>query len=208
MSARTRWPRCAGMAGRLSCSPARAHLPSVRETKRARSLDRAPLMDFGWSGLVPRAARSRRTDLLEAGAAVHGLVATWLERNARLAAAVAACRDEELARATHATAAAVTTAAAATGRAATRRTARRATTRFVHETTGLVELLLSRGPNEFLTAVLAGQGLVRKTQCLPPLYLVLELSLGLGRKCLARGLAWTLVTALFGPLKRIRNRLL
>src|SRR3990170_6972918 len=205
MSARTRWPRCAGMAGRLACSPARAHLPSVRETKRARSLDRAPLMDFGWSGLVPRAARSRRTDLLEAGAAVHGLVATWLERNARLAAAVAAGRDEELAWAAHATATAV---AAASGRAATRRTTRGATTRLVHETAGLVELLLSRGPDEFLTAVLAGQGLVRKTQCLPPLYLVLELSLGLGRKCLARGLAWTLVTALFGPLKRIRNRLL
>ena len=149
----------------------------ARSMKRPSPFRRGPRSSASAGpGLVPRAARSRRTDLLEAGAAVHGLVATWLERNARLAAAVAACRDEELARATHATAAAVTAAAAA-GRAATRRTARRATTRLVHEATGLVELLLSRGPNEVLTAVLAGQGLVRKTQCLPPLYLVLELSL-------------------------------
>src|SRR5919197_5757694 len=108
------------------------------------------------------ATRCRRPHLLEAGAAVHRLVATRLERNACLTAAVAAGRGEELTRATHAPAAAgVRTAAHAAG-GATRRTAARATTRLVHETARGIELLLSRSPHEFLTAVLAGQSLVRE----------------------------------------------
>src|SRR5437899_10759551 len=110
-------------------------------------------------GLVPRSARSRRPDLLEAGAAVDRLVAAGLERDARLTAAVAAGRGEELTRATHATATAVHAATRAAARGPACRAARRTTARLVHETTGLVELLLARGPDEFLTAVLAGQGL-------------------------------------------------
>src|SRR5205085_12691327 len=64
--------------------------------------------------------------------------------------------------ATHATAAAVHPAAGSAARRPACRAARRASTRLVHETTGLVELLLARGPDEFLTAILAGQGLVRE----------------------------------------------
>src|SRR5207302_2401429 len=45
-----------------------------------------------WHLVAPRWAT-----LLEAVAAVHGLVAAWLERNAGLASAVAACRGEHLA---------------------------------------------------------------------------------------------------------------
>src|SRR5918999_2485372 len=50
------------------------------------------------------ATRGRRTDLLEARAAVHRLVAARLEWHTCLTTAVAAGRREELARATHATA--------------------------------------------------------------------------------------------------------
>src|SRR5438477_5298094 len=112
--------------------------------------------------LVPGSARCRRPHLLEARAAVDRLVAARLERNAGLTAAVAAGRGEELTRAAHAPAAAVHAAARSAARRSACRAARRASARLVHETTGLVELLLARGPDEFLPAVLAGQGLVRE----------------------------------------------
>src|SRR5256885_1158185 len=100
--------------------------------------------------------------LWEGGAAGPGLAAAGRKGDGGPPAAVAAGRGEELARTPHAPATAVHAAArAATGRPACR-AARRTTARLVHETTGLVELLLARGPDEFLTAVLAGQGLVRE----------------------------------------------
>src|SRR5437868_8468117 len=92
--------------------------------------------------LVARSARGRGPDLLEAGAAVHRLVAAGLERDTRLTAAVAARCGEELARATHATAAAVHSAAGSAARGPACGAARRASTRLVHETTGLGGLLL------------------------------------------------------------------
>src|SRR5256886_10934865 len=121
-----------------------------------------------------RSVAPRRTALLEAVAAVDRLVATGLERHARFAAAVAACRGEHLAlsaiSAAAATTAAVTTtrisAAAATAASATLRATRSAvgwaTGRGVLETAPGVELLLAGRPDEFLPAVLAGQGLVLK----------------------------------------------
>jgi len=65
-----------------------------------------------WHLVAPRWAT-----LLEAVAAVHGLVAARLERNARLASAVAACCGEHLAlaAAVAAATAAVSTTTAATG---------------------------------------------------------------------------------------------
>src|SRR5207302_7505800 len=122
-------------------------------------------------------APRRRSTLLEAVAAVHGLVAARLERNARLASAVAACRGEHLAlaAAVAAATAAVSTTTAATGvpsaaatttasatLGATRGTVSGATGRCVLESAACVELLLAGGPDEFLPAVLAGQGLVLK----------------------------------------------
>src|SRR5438309_1643713 len=134
------------------------------------------------------ATRGRRPHLLEAGAAVDRLVAAGLERYACLATAVAAGSREELTRATHATASAVCTAAAthATG-GATRRTAGRATSRLVHETARGVELLLAGRPCEFLTAVFAGQSLVREAQFEASSLCCsrrLEPRQDLGRKCL------------------------
>ena len=122
------------------------------------------------TGIAPR-----RTALLEAVAAVDRLVATGLERHARFAAAVAACGGEHLALAavSAATAAAATVTAARVSAAtattaasatlgATRSAVGRATGRGVLETAAGVKLLLAGRPDEFLPAVLAGQGLVLK----------------------------------------------
>jgi hypothetical protein len=142
----------------------RSSRPPAYEIEDPRLFDRGSSSSSA-SELVPGSARRRRPHLLEAGAAVDRLVAAGLERHACLATAVAAGSREELTRATHATAAAVCTAAAthATG-GATRRTAGRATSRLVHETARGVELLLAGRPCEFLTAVFAGQSLVREAQ--------------------------------------------
>src|SRR6185503_9829228 len=108
-------------------------------------------------------AAARAAHLLEAVRAIHGLVATRLEWNAGLTAAVAARRAEHLARAAATTAvsatAAVPAATTATARAACR-TVSGATARGVLQATARVELLLSGGPNELLAAVATGQGLV------------------------------------------------
>jgi hypothetical protein len=96
--------------------------------------------------------------LLEAVAAVHGLVTTRLERHAGFLATVAARCGEHLAGA-----AAVSTTTTATTTAATSaacRTVSGATARGVLKATARVELLLSGGPDELLATVATGQGLV------------------------------------------------
>src|SRR5205823_1183519 len=65
-----------------------------------------------WHLVAPRWAT-----LLEAVAAVHGLVSARLERNARLASAVAACRGEHLALAAAVSAATTATVVATTAAA-------------------------------------------------------------------------------------------
>ena len=110
-------------------------------------------------------AATSRTLLLEAIRAVHGLVATWLERNAGLFAAARAGRREHLAlaaavAATAATGVSATTTATTTAARATRGTAGRATGRRVLQPAALIELLLTSGPNELLATVATGQGLV------------------------------------------------
>src|SRR6185503_19772489 len=98
------------------------------------------------------ATRLRRTTLLEAVAAVNGLVTTRLERHAGFLAAVAAGRGEHLA---GAAAVSTTTAAATACRAVSG-----ATARGVLKATARVELLLSGGPDKLLATVATGQGLV------------------------------------------------
>src|SRR6185503_2516700 len=109
-------------------------------------------------------AAARAAHLLEAVRAIHGLVATRLEWNAGLTAAVAARRAEHLARAAATTAVSATAAVPAATTTATARAACRtvsgATARSVLQATARVELLLSSGPNELLAAVATGQGLV------------------------------------------------
>lgn len=83
--------------------------------------------------------------LLEAVAAVHGLVATWLERNARLTAAGAAGRDE------HLTTTAVS-AAAAIHRRLARRAALRAARWRVHQSAAGIKFLLAGREQKFTPA--------------------------------------------------------
>lgn len=95
--------------------------------------------------------------LLEAVAAVHGLIATRLERYARLAAAGAAGRDE------HLTTTAVS-AAAAIHRRLARRAALGAARWRVHQSTAGVEFLLAGREQKFTSAfattkcLIGGQG--------------------------------------------------
>src|SRR5258706_916237 len=133
--------------------------PSRPSARRSGSSPSCRAWGLFASALVPA---TRRTLLLEAVRAVHGLVATWLERNACLATAVAARRGEHLAlSATVATTAAtgVAATAATTARAACR-TAGWATGGRVLQAAALVELLLASGPHELLATVPPGQGLV------------------------------------------------
>src|SRR5438874_2090637 len=119
--------------------------------------------------LVP----TRRALLLEAVAAIHRLVATRLERDARLATAVAARRGEHLALTASVSATATTTAAVPAARISTATAAPTtlrapcgaivcAAGRRVLETAAGVELLLAGRPDELLAAVTADQGLVLK----------------------------------------------
>src|SRR5438034_7648977 len=125
----------AASAVTASASRTRARMRSVSHAKK-----KTPSFDgvlFNprserWLG-VP-AARRRRPHLLEAGAAVDGLVAAGLERHACLTTAVAAGSREELTGTTHAAASAVCTAAAHATGGATRRTAGGTTSRLVHQT--------------------------------------------------------------------------
>src|SRR5205809_911144 len=179
----------AASAVTASASRSRARMRSVSHAKKKTpSFDGVLFNPRSERLLGVPAARGRRPHLLEAGAAVDGLVAAGLERHACLATAVAAGSREELTRATHAPAPAVGTAAAthATG-GATRRTAGRATSRLVHEAARGVELLLAGRPCEFLTAVFAGQSLVREAQFKASSLCCsrrLEPRQDLGRKCL------------------------
>src|SRR5207245_8924346 len=113
----------------------------------------------------------RRAALLEAVAAVHGLVPAGLERDACLAAAVAAGRGEHLAGSAVASAApttavatatapAVAVAAAATTARATRCAVLGAPRGCVLEPARGVELLLARGPDEFPPTVPTAQRIV------------------------------------------------
>src|SRR5512132_3633851 len=86
-------------------------------------------------------AAGAASHLLEARAAVHRLVAAWLEGHARLAPAVAAGRGEHLARS------ATTTRALARAPCGA---ARWAAARWVLQATRRVELLFAGGPDELL----------------------------------------------------------
>ena len=95
------------------------------------------------------------THLLVAVAAIDGLVAAWLEGNARLATAGAACRNEHLA---------ATAVAATRHRRLARRTALWAAGRGVHQAAAGVEFLLAGREQEFTSALattkclIGGQG--------------------------------------------------
>ncbi len=95
--------------------------------------------------------------LVEAVAAVHGAIATGLEGDLGLLAALSTDRRKHLPWAT-----AETTAAAATIRPAGL-PARGATSGLVRVALLLEEVLLARGERESLSTVLAGEGLVLKS---------------------------------------------
>src|SRR5206468_10604217 len=97
----------------------------------------------------------RWTALLEAIAAVDGLVTTRLERHAGFLATVAAGRGEHLA---GAAAVSTTTATTTAATGAARRAVSGATARGVLQATARVELLLSGGPDELLPPVATGPG--------------------------------------------------
>src|SRR5438094_7271350 len=117
--------------------------PSVSSRLRRSSLSFRPLVPAATTA----AAGARATaHLLEAIAAVHGLVAAWLERDLRFLTAVRARRRVHLARP------AIRAATAATGGTALV-AALLAATRWVLESTGLIELLLRGRPDELVATV-------------------------------------------------------
>src|SRR2546427_3108392 len=169
----------------LICSSRTVRVPASGSAPRLLRLQRGDaillcLLALG-SALLRHLVAPRRAALLEAVAAVHGLVPAGLERDACLAAAVAAGRGEHLAGSAVASAApttavatatapapavAVATAAATTARA-TRCAVLGAPRGCVLEPARGVELLLARGPDEFPPTVTTGQRLVLEAHFTP-----------------------------------------
>src|SRR5438094_1368617 len=133
--------------------------PSVSSRLRRSSLSFRPLVPAATTAAAGARAAAH---LLEAIAAVHGLVAAWLERDLRFLTAVRARRRVHRAR----PAIRAATATAATGGTALV-AALLAATRWVLESTGLIELLLRGRPDELVATVLTAQGLVGKHQGSP-----------------------------------------
>src|SRR3989442_8116219 len=167
----------------LICASRTVRVPASGSAPRLLRLQRGDaillcLLALG-SALLRHLVAPRGAALLEAVAAVHGLVPAGLEREACLAPAVAAGRGEHLAGSAVAAAAAAAAPAAVAAAAATARATRCAVLGAprgcVLEPARGVELLLARRPDEFPPTVATGQRLVLEAHFTPRSHATLNL---------------------------------